>query len=104
MTIQVTRVARALGAIVSGIDISQELPQPAIEELGQLLLEHQILFFRNQPISPQAQARFAARFGSLHVHPIYPVMPELPEIMLIDTHPGFLPDNDNWHTDVTFSQ
>ena len=23
--------------------------------------------------------------------------------MLIDTHPGFLPDNDNWHTDVTFS-
>jgi taurine dioxygenase len=38
------------------------------------------------------------------VHPIYPVMPDLPEIMLIDTHPGFLPDNDNWHTDVTFSQ
>jgi taurine dioxygenase len=104
MGIQVTRVARALGAIVSGIDISQELPQPAVEELGQLLLEHQILFFRDQPISPQAQARFAARFGSLHVHPIYPVMPELPEIMLIDTHPGFLPDNDNWHTDVTFSQ
>src|SRR5215475_1692787 len=99
MGIQVTRVARALGAIVTGIDISQELPQPAVDELGQLLL-----FFRNQPISPQAQARFAARFGSLHVHPIYPVMPDLPEIMLIDTHPGFLPDNDNWHTDVTFSQ
>ena len=32
------------------------------------------------------------------------MLPELPEIMLIDTHPGFLPDNDNWHTDVTFSQ
>ena len=38
------------------------------------------------------------------MHPIYPVLPELPEIMLIDTHTGFLPDNDNWHTDVTFSQ
>jgi taurine dioxygenase len=23
--------------------------------------------------------------------------------MVIDTHEGFLPDNDNWHTDVTFS-
>jgi taurine dioxygenase len=32
------------------------------------------------------------------------VLPALPQIMLIDTHPGFLPDNDNWHTDVTFSQ
>jgi taurine dioxygenase len=104
MTIQVTRVARALGAVVSGIDISQELPQSAIDHLGKLLIEHQILFFRDQPMSPQAQARFAARFGSLHVHPIYPVLPDLPEIMLIDTHPGFLPDNDNWHTDVTFSQ
>ena len=52
----------------------------------------------------EAQARFAAHFGSLHIHPIYPVLPELPEIMLIDTHAAFLPDNDNWHTDVTFSQ
>ncbi len=104
MTIQVTRVARALGAVVSGVDISQELPQSTIDHLGRLLIEHQILFFRDQPISPQAQARFAGYFGSLHVHPIYPVLPDLPEIMLIDTHPGFLPDNDNWHTDVTFSQ
>ena len=100
---QVTRVARALGAIVGGIDLTQELPQAQIDRLGELLIEHQILFFRDQPVTPQQQARFAARFGSLHVHPIYPVLPELPEIMLIDTHPGFLPDNDNWHTDVTFS-
>jgi taurine dioxygenase len=104
MTIQVTPVARALGAIVSGVDIAEELSQPVIDHLGELLIEHQVLFFRDQPISPHAQARFAARFGSLHVHPIYPVLPELPEIMLIDTHPGFLPDNDNWHTDVTFSR
>ncbi len=104
MNIQVTRVTRALGAVVSGCDISEELPQSVVDQLGQLLIEHQVLFFRDQPISPQAQARFAARFGSLHVHPIYPVLPDLPEIMLIDTHPGFLPDNDNWHTDVTFSQ
>ena len=104
MNIRATRLTRSLGAVVSGIDIAAELPQSAIDQLGQLLVEHQVLFFRDQPISPQAQARFAARFGSLHVHPIYPVLPDLPEIMLIDTHPGFLPDNDNWHTDVTFSQ
>lgn len=104
MTIEATPIARALGAVVTGVDISAELPQSAIDRLGQLLLDHQILFFRDQPLSPQAQARFAARFGTLHVHPIYPVLPDLPQIMLIDTHPGFLPDNDNWHTDVTFSQ
>ncbi|HYM27943.1 MAG TPA: taurine dioxygenase [Steroidobacteraceae bacterium] len=104
MSIEVTRVARALGAVVSGVDLSQELSQAEIARLSELLVEHQVLFFRDQPVTPRAQARFAARFGTLHVHPIYPVLPDLPEIMLIDTHPGFLPDNDNWHTDVTFSQ
>jgi taurine dioxygenase len=104
MAIEVTRLCRALGAIVSGVDLSEDLSQSVVERLSGLLIEHQVLFFRNQEISPQAQCRFAARFGSLHVHPIYPVLPELPEIMLIDTHEGFLPDNDNWHTDVTFSQ
>jgi taurine dioxygenase len=103
MTIEAQPLGRALGAVISGIDLARELPRAQIVELTQLLLEHQILFFRDQPLTPEQQANFAARFGTLHVHPIYPVLAELPEIMLIDTHPGFLPDNDNWHTDVTFS-
>lgn len=104
MPIEVTPIARALGVIVSGVDLSADLPQSVIDHLSELLVKHQILFFRDQPITPQAQARFAARFGTLHIHPIYPVLPDLPEIMLLDNHAGFLPDNDNWHTDVTFSE
>ncbi len=103
MNITITRLTPALGAIVEGVDLSEELPAQSIEHLGELMVEHQILFFRKQPITPQQQCRFAARFGDLHIHPIYPVLPELPQIMVIDTHEGFLPDNDNWHTDVTFS-
>jgi taurine dioxygenase len=63
-----------------------------------------VLFFRSQEMTPHAQRDFAARFGTLHVHPIYPVLPDLPEILLLDNHESFLPDNDNWHTDVTFSK
>ena len=103
MTITIARMTPALGAIVDGIRLADELPQQSIDRLGELLVEHQILFFRRQPLTPQQQCRFAKRFGELHIHPIYPVLPELPEIMVIDTHEGFLPDNDNWHTDVTFS-
>jgi taurine dioxygenase len=103
MNITVSRLTPSLGAVVDGISLSAELPQPTIDRLGELLVEHHILFFRRQPVTPQQQIRFAARFGELHIHPIYPVLPELPEIMVIDTHGDFLPDNDNWHTDVTFS-
>jgi taurine dioxygenase len=103
MSIEVTRVSRAFGAIVHGVDIAENLPSSVIGELGDLLVEHKVLFFRDQPLTPEAQRDFAARFGTLHVHPIYPVLPELPEILLLDNHEAFLPDNDNWHTDVTFA-
>jgi taurine dioxygenase len=103
MTLSISRLTRALGAVVSGIRLSDELPQESIARLGELLVEHQILFFREQVLTPAQQCRFAARFGELHIHPIYPVLPELPQIMVIDTHGDFLPDNDNWHTDVTFT-
>ncbi|HEX3846332.1 MAG TPA: taurine dioxygenase [Steroidobacteraceae bacterium] len=98
-----TRLTAALGVLVEDINLAEDLPQESVDRLNELLVEHQILFFRNQPLTPQAQVRFAARFGSLHIHPIYPVLPELPEILVLDTHGDFLPDNDNWHTDVTFS-
>lgn len=103
MDITISRLTPALGALVEGVTLADELPQRSVDRLSELLVEHHILFFRRQPLTPQQQCRFAARFGPLHIHPIYPVLPELPEIMVIDTHAGFLPDNDNWHTDVTFS-
>jgi taurine dioxygenase len=103
MSITISRVTPALGALVEGLTLAEELPQQSVDRLGELLVEHQILFFRRQPLTPQQQCRFAARFGELHIHPIYPVLPELPEILVLDTHGGFLPDNDNWHTDVTFT-
>jgi taurine dioxygenase len=75
-----------------------------VARLSELLVERKVLFFRKQEVTPHAQRDFAARFGTLHVHPIYPVLPDLPEILLLDNHEAFLPDNDNWHTDVTFSR
>jgi taurine dioxygenase len=104
MAIQATRVTPAIGALIEGVDLAQELAPVEVERLSELLARHQVLFFREQPLTPQQQVRFAAQFGTLHVHPIYPVLPEVPEILVLDTHKDFLPDNDNWHTDVTFSQ
>jgi taurine dioxygenase len=104
MSIEVTHLTRAFGAVLSGVDLTEQLPQSAIDRLSELLVERKVLFFRNQEMTPHVQRDFAARFGTLHVHPIYPVLPDLPEILLLDNHAAFLPDNDNWHTDVTFAK
>jgi taurine dioxygenase len=66
------------------------------------LLEYQVLFFRNQVLTPREHARFAASFGELHIHPIYPNVPEQPEVLILDTAVTDVRDNAVWHTDVTF--
>ena len=92
----------AIGAIVSGIDLARPLEDAHHKRLHDALLAHHVLFFEQQAITPAQQRDLAARFGELHIHPVYPHHPEVPEIILLDTSNDNPPDNDNWHTDVTF--
>ncbi|WP_339544855.1 taurine dioxygenase [Pseudomonas sp. RA_35y_Pfl2_P32] len=95
-------LSHALGAQISGVDIAQPLNVEQRDAIEQALLKHQVLFFRDQPITPQQQARFAANFGDLHIHPLYPNVPEQPEVLILDTAETDVRDNAIWHTDVTF--
>ncbi|MFC5357250.1 taurine dioxygenase [Azospirillum himalayense] len=96
-----TPVSPAIGARVEGLDLANPLSDAEAAALERALVTHQVLFFEKQPLTPAAQRAFAARFGSLHVHPVYPNVPEQPEIMVLDTGPHNVTDNDVWHTDVT---
>jgi taurine dioxygenase len=92
----------AIGGLVTGIDLARPLSDAVTSRLKAALAERHVLFFEGQTLDPGAQRAFAARFGKLHVHPVYPNVDGVPEITLIETRPDDLPDNDNWHTDVTF--
>ena len=102
MTLHISPITPALGAQISGIDLSQELTRDQRDAIEQALLDHQVLFFRDQPLTPRQHAAFAARFGELHIHPIYPNVPEQPEVLILDTAVTDVRDNAVWHTDVTF--
>ncbi|RRV10218.1 taurine dioxygenase [Pseudomonas sp. v388] len=102
MSLHITPVSPALGARVSGIDLSAPLDARQRDELEQALLQYQVLFFRDQPLSPQEHARLASYFGDLHIHPIYPNVAQQPEILVLDTAVTDVRDNALWHTDVTF--
>jgi len=102
MSLTITPLSSALGAHISGVDLSRDLTAEQRDAIEQALLKHQVLFFRDQPVTPQQQARFAAQFGDLHIHPIYPNVPEQPEVLILDTAVTDVRDNAIWHTDVTF--
>ncbi|MBV6289463.1 taurine dioxygenase [Pseudomonas aegrilactucae] len=102
MSLTITPLSPALGAQISGIDLTREISPEQRDAVEQALLQHQVLFFREQPLNPQQQADFAARFGDLHIHPIYPNVPQTPQVLVLDTAVTDVRDNAIWHTDVTF--
>ena len=97
-----TPLTPAIGAVVEGIDLADPLSDETVAALRDALDDRLVLFFADQQVTPAAHRTFAGHFGPLHIHPIYPHVPETPEIMVLDTDARNLPDNDNWHTDVTF--
>ena len=102
MSLTITPISSALGAQIDGVDLTRPLSPQQRDAIEQALLEHQVIFFKDQSITPQQQARFAAHFGDLHIHPIYPNVPEQPEVLVLDTAVTDVRDNAVWHTDVTF--
>jgi taurine dioxygenase len=96
------RLAPALGALVHNLDLAQDLPDATIEAIREGLETHQVLFFRDQTLTPAQQRDFAARFGELHIHPVYPQHETVPEIMILEYETDKKAHQNNWHTDVTF--
>ncbi|EGT5762349.1 taurine dioxygenase [Cronobacter sakazakii] len=100
--ITITPLGPYIGALVSDINLARPLSDSQFEQLYHALIRHQVLFVRDQPITPPQQRALAMRFGDLHIHPVYPHAEGVEEIIVLDTHNDNPPDNDNWHTDVTF--
>ena len=97
-------VSGALGAELHGVDIAQ-MDDTLFVAIHSALLEHSIIFFRDQTITPEQQIAFAHRFGGIHLHPYIEGMPEHPEIVqVIKTETDTYNFGGGWHTDQMFSE
>ncbi|WP_288401267.1 taurine dioxygenase [uncultured Acinetobacter sp.] len=103
MTLNIEIIKPTIGAIIHDVDLNTA-DEHTTQQIQQALLDHHVIFFRNQQLAPQAQAELARGFGSLHIHPIYQSIDNVPEIIVLDSWKQDLRDNELWHTDVTFSQ
>jgi taurine dioxygenase len=103
MSLRIRRLAGALGAQIDGVSLADDLPDPTIAEIRRALVEHQVIFFRNQELTPAQQVRFGARFGPLNIHPYVAGMADHPEVMEVIKEPD---DRVNfgggWHSDMSF--
>ena len=106
MTYQAIRVEKLtphIGAEVHGVDLSKSLDERTFKEIHEALTENQVIFFRDQHLTPEQHKAFGRLFGELVVHPAAPSLVDgHPEILVIhaDEHSKHVA-GENWHTDVS---
>jgi len=93
----------ALGAEISGIDL-KDTSLENFKEINKLLLEHKVIFFRNQNITAKEQLALGKHFGPLEKHVYVKGRDEYPEIVRIIKRPNEKNQwGENWHSDVSYN-
>ncbi len=100
----VTKVSPHIGGNVSGIDLTQSQGEDVYQEIRKALWDHQVLFFRDQPLTPESHHRLACGMGELETHEIFSHVDGYPELSVIENDKDRPPNINVWHTDVTFRE
>jgi taurine dioxygenase len=96
-------VAGALGAEISGLDLSQPLSDDTILALRRAWLEHLVLFFRDQPLSPAQFLALGRRFGEVIEYPFVRGLPDYPEIIpVLKLEHERVNFGGVWHSDTAY--
>ncbi len=98
------QLGATVGAVISGLDLSEDLPEEVVVELRQALYDYKVIFFRNQPLSPSQHVAFARRFGDLEIHPFLPSNTGEPELVRFEKTAEVSGYENSWHHDVTWRE
>ena len=93
-----------IGAEITGIDLRRPQPDEVVAELRRALHEYKVVFFRDQPLTPEQHVAFARRFGELEVHPFIPSNTGQPELVRFEKTAEVSGYENSWHHDVTWRE
>lgn len=98
-----------VGAEIIGLDISKPISAEDFKRIHQAHLDHHVLVFRNQQITPQEHIDFSRRFGPLEIHVLHQFhLKNHPEILIVSNikengEPIGLGDAGvYWHSDISY--
>lgn len=99
--IEVVRLAGNVGAEIRGVNAGGQVSDEVVAAVRKALLDHKVVFLRDQDLDYDRQVAFAKRFGTLTLgHPIYDAPEGQPALREMDSKQGTRANH--WHTDLTF--
>jgi taurine dioxygenase len=100
---EVSPVAGALGAEITGIDLARDLDEGLVADIRRVWLDHLVVFFRDQTLPPESLVRFARHLGKPIEYPFIKGIEGFPEVTPVlkleheKTNFGGL-----WHSDTAY--
>jgi taurine dioxygenase len=103
--IEVTPQSTALGAVISGVDLSKEPSKHAMAELKDAFGRYSVIFFRDQTLTPQQHIALAERWGAINVNRFFKPLDGYPQIAQVIKETGQKENiGGTWHTDHSYDQ
>jgi taurine dioxygenase len=101
--VDVRPIAGAIGAEISGVDLSGEIDEATLAAIRRAWLDHLVIFFRDQPLPPDKFLAFAKRFGEVVEYPFVKGIEGFPEIIpVVKLEHEKVNFGGLWHTDTAY--
>ena len=109
--VAVRPLSPSIGGEVEGVDLSRPMSHGTFAQIYEAFLEHCVLLFRSQKLTPEQQIAFSRRFGDLEEHVVSQyLLPGYPEIFILS---NIVEDGRkigstgrragvDWHTDLSY--
>ena len=95
----------SIGAEIHGVNLSTDLSDAVFSEIRQTFIDHGLIFFRNQELTPDDHLRFAKRWGEININRFFAKVEGYEQIAEVKK------DSDQeiniggaWHTDHSYDQ
>jgi len=103
--IDIRPISGALGAEIHGVQLGDAMDNATMDSIHRAFLDHLVIFFPEQKLTPDQHKAFARRFGPIYIHPMVEGMPDHPEIIRVVREPGERTNwGSKWHMDGAFAE
>ena len=100
----IDRIAGALGAEVSGLDLTRQLSEGELQALRAAAVAHKVIFLRSQPYATEHLVRLTEQLGGHGHTPFLEPMPDHPGVVRVvrEADEGGFNFGGAWHSDWSF--